>query len=178
MWIERRDTNDDPLGYMVNFVLNSRFLTKNYLKELLESEINVVSEALNNLKQDIITSDSSKCRYYISINPDLKVHDIYNTKVRLNELERKSWTKFRLSAHSLEIETGRWNRRGRGRLPIEERLCQCGQIQTERHVVETCTMSQHVRELHNLSSLENLMVDRNDYANICHVVHTILSIYK
>ena len=95
MWIERRDVNDDPLGYMLNFVLNSRFLTKNYLKELLESEINDVSEALNNLKQDIITSDSSKCRYYISINPDLKVHDIYNTKVRLNELERKSWTKFR-----------------------------------------------------------------------------------
>ena len=89
-----------------------------------------------------------------------------------------SWTKLRLSAHSLAIETGRWNRRGRGRLPIEERLCQCGQIQTERHVVETCILSQHVRDIHSLSSLENLVLERNDYANVCHIVHTILNIYK
>ena len=162
---------------MIHLVLNSRFSTQTFIKDLLESDINDVNIALNNLKQDIINSDSSKCRYYMTINPDMKVH-IYTKKVKVQELERISWTKLRLSAHSLAIETGRWNRRGRGRLPIEERLCQCGQIQTERHALETCIISQHVRDIHSLSSLENLLLERNDYANVCHIVHTILNVYK
>ena len=162
---------------MIHLVLNSRFSTQTFIKDLLERDIIDVNIAPNNLKQDITNSDSSKCRYYMTINPDMKVH-IYTKKVKVQELERISWTKLRLSAHSLAIETGRWNRRGRGRLPIEERLCQCGQIQTERHALETCIISQHVRDIHSLSSLENLLLERNDYANVCHIVHTILNIYN
>ena len=103
---------------------------------------------MNNLHQEIINSQSSKCIYYKEINPNMHIHDIYINKSTVNELERISWSKLRLSAHSLAIETGRWNRRGRGRLPIDERLCQCGLVQTEFHVFEECVLSQHFRQMY------------------------------
>ena len=105
------------------------------------------------------------------------VYDIYLKNVKLNEIERISWIKFRLSAHSLEIEKGRWNRRGRGRLPIEERLCSCGQIQTEVHVVEECPISLHVRQTYNVTTLNDLMHSRTDYDTVCTVIHKLLSLY-
>ena len=46
----------------------------------------------------------------------------------LSEVERVSWTRLRISGHSLAVEEGRWNRRGRGGLPLEERLRSCNQI--------------------------------------------------
>ena len=107
----------------------------------------------------------------------MQVHNIYNMKYMINELERMSWTKLRLSAHSLAIETGRWNRRGRGRLPVDQRLCQCGQVQTEHHVIEHCPRSQYIRDLYGFNSMEYLMLESNDYSNICHVVHRILNLY-
>ena len=84
----------------------------------------------------------------------------------------------RVSAHSLAVEQGRWNRRGRGRLPIEERLCPCGQIQTERHVFEYCHISLHLRRRFNITTLENLLNERQDHDVVCEAVHFILSLYN
>ncbi|MPC37377.1 hypothetical protein E2C01_030851 [Portunus trituberculatus] len=49
-----------------------------------------------------------------------------------------AFRRFRVSAHSLAVEVEKWNRRGRGRLPLEERLCPSGEIQTEGHVAQHC----------------------------------------
>ena len=178
MSASRRDMVDDPLNLMLRVTIGSNTITSRYLKELLDSEVNYISEGMNNTVNNINNSDSSKCIYYKSINPNMQVHNVYSIKCRIDELERTSWTKLRLSAHSLGIETGRWNRRGRGRLPVEERLCQCGQVQTERHVLEECPRSQHIRDLHSFNSMENLILERDDYANVCHIVHSILDLYK
>ena len=70
------------------------------------------------------------------MNPTFSVHDIYVKRQTVNDIYRSSFTRFRVSGHSLSIETGRWNKRGRGRLPLEERLCRCGDVQSEIHVVE------------------------------------------
>ena len=67
------------------------------------------------------------------------MRSVYNSVVKVREIERTSWTKLQLSGYSLAVEEGRWNRRGRGRLPLEERLC--GEVQTERHVFEQCPES-------------------------------------
>ena len=83
----------------------------------------------------------------------------------------------RVSSHSLAIEVGRWNRRGRGRLPIEERLCTCGEIQTEQHVIETCPRTDDIRMQWNISSMVNLLVERDDFGNVCHIVDRILKVY-
>ena len=62
---------------------------------------------------------------------------------------RVAFTRLRLSAHRLRIETGRW-----ARLPPNERLCSCGHIQDEPHVNQLCPLVQHIREAcgkHNMT---------------------------
>ena len=94
-----------------------------------------------------------------------------------NEIERVSWTRFRLSSHSLAIEKGRWNRRGRGRFPVEERLCPCGQVQTEVRVIEACPLSVQVRQKYNVNTIHDLMVVRKDYDKVCSAIHELLRLY-
>ena len=76
------------------------------MKDLLDSNVNDTNEAMNNLIQAVSNSVSSKCIYYKLINPNLHVHDTYKMKFNIDERERMSWSKLRLSAHSLAIETG------------------------------------------------------------------------
>ena len=178
MWADHRNMVDDPLNFMLGVTLSSNTPVSKYVKDLLDNEINDTSEAMNNIIQNVSNSSSSKCIYYKSINPNMQVHNIYNMKYNINELERISWTKLRLSAHSLAIETGRWNRGGRGHLPVEQRLCQCGQVQTEHHMMEDCPRSQYIRDLYGFNSMEYLMLESNDFSNIFQVVHRILNLYK
>ena len=115
--------------------------------------------------------------FYKQINPDFNIHPIYSCNVKVNELKRVSWTRMRVSAHSLAIESGRWNRRGRGRLPVDERVCSCGVVQTEKHVIEVCERTAYMGRLYDFASVENLF-EMLDYKSMCHIVHKILSVYK
>ena len=178
MWAERVNMIDDPFFFAIQLVRNSNITTGRHINDLINNDFDDVGQSMNNLHQEIINSQSSKCIYYKEINPNMHIHDIYINKSTVNELERISWSKLRLSAHSLAIETGRWNRRGRGRLPIDERLCQCGLVQTEFHVFEECVLSQHFRQMYNVTSLFNLVSERQDLPEVCHIVHSILNIYK
>ena len=178
MWAERVNMIDDPFFFAIQLVRNSNISTGRHINDLINNDFDDVGQSMNNLHQEIINSQSSKCIYYKEINPNMHIHDIYINKSTVNELERISWSKLRLSAHSLAIETGRWNRRGRGRLPIDERLCQCGLVQTEFHVFEECVLSQHFRQMYNVTSLFNLVSERQDLPEVCHIVHSILNIYK
>ena len=121
MWLERKDLDNDPLMHAMRIVLNYNDSISRYLTDLTSIYINDVAEAQHNLKTKILNSDSNRLLFYKTININLTVHEIYSTNIKVNEIERISWTRLRLSAHSLAIEKGRWNRRGRGRLPIEER---------------------------------------------------------
>ena len=118
-----------------------------------------MSSLIENVHIAIANSDSSRCLVYKDVNPSFLVHDIYRVKHVINEFHRISFTRFRVSGHSLAVETGRWNRRGRGRLPVEERLCVCGGVQTERHVVEDCPLTENIRNIHNITRLEDLLAD-------------------
>ena len=178
MWAERVNMIDDPFFFAIQLVRNSNITTGRHINDLINNDFDDVGQSMNNLHQEIINSQSSKCIYYKEINPNMHIHDIYINKSTVNELERISWSKLRLSAHSLAIETGRWNRRGRGRLPIDERLCQCGLVQTEFHVFEECVLSQHFRQMYNVTSLFDLVSERQDLPEVCHIVHSILNIYK
>ena len=111
------------------------------------------------------------------MNGGLKVHAIYSKKCLINETHRIAFTRFRVSSHALAIETGRWNRRGRGRLPIEERLCICGQVQTEEHVINDCPISQHIRDMYRFSSISDLMSDNFPNETLCKIIYQILNLY-
>ena len=130
------------------------------------------------LKSSLSNSESTKRTLYCNtMNPGLETHDIYLKRCVINETYRIAFTRFRVSSHSLAIETGRWNRRGRGRLPIEERLCMCGQVQTENHVVSECTISQHIRNQHGFSNITELMSDNLPKETICKIIFQILNLY-
>ena len=82
------------------------------MNNLIDNDFDDIGQAMNSLYQEVNNSQKSKCTYYKEINPNMDVHNIYMLKSTVNELERISWTKLR--------------------------LCDCGIIQIEQHVIEEC----------------------------------------
>ena len=140
------------------------------------NQIPNISSLSENVRDFVAHSAITRCLVYQEMNPTFETHAIYTTKHSINELHRISFTRFRVSGHSLQIETGRWNRRGRGRLPVEERLCGCGLVQTERHVVEVCPLTTNIRETYNIVHLEDLFADNMPYGTTCKIIHDILAL--
>ena len=86
----------------------------------------------------------------VSINPNGTVHPMYMRKaVSISDRDRVCTTRLRLSSHSLAIETGRWSR-----IPRDKRLCSCGAVPTEEHVICFCPISQHVRSQSEFVAVE------------------------
>ena len=109
---------------------------------MTRDDIPHVSTLARNVHDAIAESHSSRFTTYSTINPLYVTHSVYSERHTVNDCHRISFTRLRVSGHSLAIETGRWNRRGRGRLPVEERLCECGAVQSEQHVIERCPRTQ------------------------------------
>ncbi|MPC73062.1 hypothetical protein E2C01_067380 [Portunus trituberculatus] len=116
---------DDPLVLSLKIAMDHDYQTRAYINNLLHNVYDDIEEEVSELKVGILNSTSSKCITYKEINPDLSVHSVYKGKTHVYEHHRAAFTRFHVSAHSLTVEVGRWNRRGRGRLPLEERLCPC-----------------------------------------------------
>ena len=169
---------DDPLIFTINTVLNIRYGMQRYVRELIHETVNDVEQSMNRLKLNIVNSGSSRRTTYREINLDMSVHDISITKHNIREIKRMSFTQFRLSAHSLAVEVGRWGRRGRGHLPLEERLCICRDIQTEVHVAQHCPITQHIRENFNSTTIDDIFSDSFSVLEQCEIVHSILYMYK
>ena len=157
MYNERREREDDPCGYVLNLIPNTRYPTSRYIHELLNENIDHEKHRINEIIRKIETSTSSRRITYRTItNPDLQSSELYEKDIDILESVRISFTRYRLISHSLAVETGRWNRRGRGRLPLEDRLCPCGAVQTEEHVVMNCPNTQHLRQKYNLNTINDL----------------------
>lgn len=178
MWRERGTMLDDPLSHAIRIVLRNTCPTSHYVRDLINKSTDDVQVAMEKIKVKVRLSESNRMSMYLSVNPGLSVHEIYKSKNKINEWERVSWTRFRVSAHSLAVEKGRWSRWGRGHVPMEERLCSCGQVQSERHVVMECLRTQNIRRECNVSSFESLLLERTDYAEVCSIIHRILQEYS
>ena len=61
---------------------------------------------LEELKRKFITVEGIRAEIYRMINPQLKVHDVYNKKEYIDGRKRIMFSRFRLSSHRLRIETG------------------------------------------------------------------------
>ena len=110
------------------------------IKELLELPPNYdfCAESLVQMKGAIAAKACTRHTTYLEMNPNLSVSCIYSANVP--EHLRTAYTRMRLASHRLRIETGRWSR-----LPRENRLCQCGEVQTEQHVMIDCPLVKHLR---------------------------------
>ena len=92
------------------------------------------------------THTQSKMQCYLALNRQYSVAPYLTTVTDVRH--RVLLTKYRLSAHSLAIETGRHKRSW---LPKEERLCQqCEEaaVETEQHFLLHCPKFQNVREIY------------------------------
>ena len=117
--------------------------TFQYIENLLHSG-NILASAADNLRGKINSSERTKYNTYRTINPDLSQHVAYSksksTSGFVPEYARISFSRMRLSSHRLRIETGRWTR-----LPRDQRLCECGAVQDEEHVLRDCPQVAHLR---------------------------------
>ena len=173
LWSERRDMLDDPFAHAMRIVLASRYPTSTNITRLLQGNVDELHLAGEKLRVDIRESTSSRRVTYKSVtNPDLTTSPLYTTEHHIPEERRKAFTRFRVSSHSLAIETGRWNRRGRGRLPPEERLCPCGEVQTEEHAVSYCPHTQHLREEYGIRTVQDLISNETTLLTKCDFIYT------
>ena len=122
------------------------------------------------MKQKFVDEHGSKAVKYKQINPELKVHQVYKSVCHIEERKRVVFTKFRLSSHSLKIETGRW-----ARIDPEERLCDCGEgVQDESHVVFDCKWTELIRVKYGISNqvyndISDLM-ERHDFKDLVNFI--------
>lgn len=174
---ERVDLVDDPLMFCINIVTRANISVSRIISEFESSSVPKVSDMMSAVHERISVSNGSRCVVYQSINPEFAVHNVYKDRHAINDRYRMAFTRLRVSGHSLCIETGRWNRRGRGRLPREERLCVCGDIQTEKHVVEDCPVSSNVRNSIGLSNINDLFNEKFSHEDSCKIIYDILNLY-
>ena len=127
--------------------------TARHVRGLISDDINDCEVGVNFLKCSICESTSSRRVTYRVLNPDLTVDICYVKGNNGRERYRIAYSQFRLSEHKLAIECGRWNRR----LPVEARLCQCGSVHTELHVLECCPFTEDIRVRHEFTSWGQLM---------------------
>ena len=82
----------------------------------------------------------------------------------------------RLLLTKIDIQTT--VRRGRGRLPVEERVCSCGTgiVQREKLVIEECPKTAHLIAHFNYSSVSDVY-EMSDYAVMCKIIHKVLAQY-
>ena len=138
---------DDPWAYAVKVILATKTATARHVRGLISDNINDCELGLNFLKLSICESTSSRRITYQLLNPDLTVDICYVKGNNVSERYRVAYSQFRRSGHKLAIESGRWNRWGWVRLPVEERLCPCGSVQTELHILE-CPLTEDIRARH------------------------------
>ena len=77
---QRSQLPDDPLILALSIVRNTNTPTSKRINELLRGEIvNVMKGTHDTISQ----SNSSRCVVYKEINPDFRVHDIYQKKTHM-----------------------------------------------------------------------------------------------
>ena len=146
------------------------------IQALLEAPVSL-SKFLEDTKEAVSTSMSTRNVTYCLLNPSLSVSDMYSC-TRVPEYGRIAISQLRLSSHKLKIETGRWSR-----IPREHRLCQCGKdIQTEEHVLLSCPLSKNIRQMFSsvkdVQSIADLLDSRDNWYELSIFCFKVLQHYE
>ena len=112
MLSERQGMIDDPLIFAMDLTRERNVKLYDVIQQLLLPDH--IGNALRDLRTKCWTSEGSKFKTYVQINPDLEVHKTYTKCIQLDlpipEYTRVAFSRMRLSSHRLRIETGRWAR--------------------------------------------------------------------
>ena len=165
-------TRDTPLIKIYKLCETKR--TKGFV--FLNKIVNPTTPSDVSLVEKFRNQDTSKARTYREINPELVTHKVYTASEYINERERLSFTKFRLSSHHLRIETGRW-----ARIAVEDRVCECGNgIQNEQHVLLSCPKTESERGKFGVDGSVNVgdLMDGMEVVELVSFVHECMKHFK
>ena len=104
-WQERSAYADDPLYFVMNLVKETNTVVGKMVRNLISNEVTDISVAMHQVGECIRSSESSRRKVYMEINPTLSVNPVYKEKHVIKEYHRMSFTRFRVSGHSLACET-------------------------------------------------------------------------
>ena len=115
--------------------------------------------AMQNSIQTKAAANHSRYKTYLEINPLLK-RPVFNERyIPMHKLQKIN--RLRMISHDLKVEKGRHHKNP---VPIENRLCRCGEIENEKHFIMNCRYYSHIRtkynELHCLTfdqQLDNIL---------------------
>ena len=168
----RSDYNQSYLSHLITKAVEVQSPMGVYIQKLQRIEGDPVRNELELLRRKIRNNvDSSRRSTYKLLNPDLFAPQIYIGQSSVPEHQRIAYTRIRLGSHRLKIETGRWSR-----TPRERRLCSCGHVQDEDHVLLKCSLISDIRQSFpglDYSSLENLM-RTDDMSDISKYVYRVM----
>jgi hypothetical protein len=138
---DRSDSEDDPFAIVWRLInQNPKTPAAKYINKMMRNPPSKQTEK-EELHIKIRSSTRTKFETYSTImNPRLELHAMYCDPA-IPEHERLAVTRLRLSSHNMAIERGRWTR-----TPREERLCHCGMVQDEPHVIGVCQDGAAIRE--------------------------------
>ena len=164
----RDDFEGSPAQLALHLAVQVQSQAGNYVNSLLNSETGGLRvDNMESLRRKILESESSRRKTYCEFNPGITRHPIYKESVP--EYERIAFTRIRLGSHRLRIETGRWSR-----IPQADRLCPCGAVQSEKHVLLHCPESAPLRECFPNLSFDGLDVLMSgsppELAKLCQMV--------
>ena len=172
---EMRDKDEDPLAYALELTRTRNVKLFNYISGVAQN-CSYISAARQALHARISASDRTRYQTYLSLNPGLTVHQVYErqrgTDYYIPEHLRMSFTRMRLSSHRLRIETGRWARISRA-----QRLCQCGAVQDEAHVLLSCPVTFHLRQtLGRIVTFPDVLTNARTVTDFIYI-HDVLSLF-
>ena len=125
-----------------------------YLEALERGNQDPIQTEIENRRQKILYDMNSSRRItYRQLNSSLESPTVYNKQISVPEHHRIAFTRVRVGSHRFRIETGRWSR-----IPRERRLCPCGQIQDEVHVLKDCILLSDIRENYTDINYDDLSV--------------------
>ena len=141
-----------------------------YIQNLLISpQLSSPTAALSEVKARISEATTSRAVTYKDINPSLEVQPVYARKFsHIFEPYRIAFSRLRLGAHRLRVETGRWSH-----TPRDMRVCTCGPfVQDEDHVIRKCALTRDVSRFDESCSLPSALsvLENPDAPRLCYEV--------
>jgi len=138
----RESEDQDPFMFALTLAKTHHLKLSRYIEAVISTN-NYIDMSRQTLLDRLSLSDRSKFITYRNVNPLCTVHDVYFSKSPsfIPEFYRIEFSRLRLSSHNLRIETGRWSR-----IPRDHRLCPCGAVQDEQHVLTQCILTQSLRD--------------------------------
>lgn len=150
---------------MINFFEQPGFFDESYLKDKMKDKY--IDHWKSKLWNDKRTTGGNKLRTYREFKSNF-VYEEYLNCVTITE-HRNKFTQFRISAHQLNIETGRYKRPP---LPVEARVCKMcdgGYVEDEFHIFQ-CDFYKEIRQEFNVYVLNRSefieKVSNNNYCKL------------